>query len=123
MLSVVTLMPKTSVQHNALDVYKRQQKGVPPQFISDMVQEYINSGLMLQSYMVVKDGCVISEGWFKPYSSEYRHMMFSITKGFTSLATGMAIDEGPVSYTHLAACSGVITPHILLKVFILKGIL
>ncbi len=73
------------------------QKGVPPQFISDMVQEYINSGLMLQSYMVVKDGCVISEGWFKPYSSEYRHMMFSITKGFTSLATGMAIDEGLIS--------------------------
>ncbi len=73
------------------------QKGVPPKYIADMVREYINSGLMLQSYMVVKDGCVISEGWYKPYAAEYRHMMFSITKGFTSLAAGMAIDEGLIS--------------------------
>lgn len=73
------------------------QKGVPPQYIIDMVKEYINSGLMLQSYMIVKDGCVISEGWFKPYSPDYRHMMFSITKGFTSLAAGMAISEGLIS--------------------------
>ncbi|KAK9453389.1 beta-lactamase family protein [Dipodascopsis uninucleata] len=49
------------------------------------------------SFMLIKKGFVIAEGWWAPYKSEYLHTMFSVTKSFTSIAIGFAVDEGRLS--------------------------
>jgi CubicO group peptidase (beta-lactamase class C family) len=51
----------------------------------------------LHSFMLVRHGYVVAEGWWKPHSPEERHQVYSISKSFTSTAVGMAISEGRLS--------------------------
>jgi CubicO group peptidase (beta-lactamase class C family) len=51
----------------------------------------------LHSFMVVRHGNVAAEGWWAPYTPEREHMMFSISKSFTSTAIGLAQDDGLLS--------------------------
>lgn len=55
-----------------------------------------NSGVELHSLMVIRNSHVIVEGWWDPYKPEYKHMLFSLSKSFTSTAVGLAIQEGRI---------------------------
>ena len=50
--------------------------------------------LHCHSFMVVQSQHVVAEGWWHPYNKDYRHMLFSVTKSFTSIAVGFAVQEG-----------------------------
>jgi CubicO group peptidase (beta-lactamase class C family) len=49
------------------------------------------------SFMIIRDGIIAAEGWWDPYKPENTHSMFSVTKSFTSVAIGFAVDEGLLS--------------------------
>ncbi|GAA1585038.1 hypothetical protein GCM10009789_43390 [Kribbella sancticallisti] len=49
------------------------------------------------SIMVVRHGHVVAEGWWAPYSAERPHLLYSLTKSFTSVAVGLAIADGLLS--------------------------
>lgn len=49
------------------------------------------------SFMLVIHGKVVAEGWWFPYRQEAPHMLFSLTKSFTSTAVGLAVEEGLLS--------------------------
>jgi CubicO group peptidase (beta-lactamase class C family) len=49
------------------------------------------------SLMVVHRGHVVAEGWWTPYSAERPHLLYSLTKSFTSVAVGLAIADGLLS--------------------------
>jgi CubicO group peptidase (beta-lactamase class C family) len=51
----------------------------------------------LHSFMLVRHGHVVAEGWWAPYAAESPHMLFSLSKSFTSTAVGLAIAEGKLS--------------------------
>ena len=51
----------------------------------------------LHSFMLVRHGKVIAEGWWSPYAPELRHTMYSMSKSFTSTAVGLAVAEGRLS--------------------------
>lgn len=53
----------------------------------------------LHSLMIVKNGKVVSEGWWAPYQSNSPHELWSLSKSFTSTAIGFAVQEGLLS-TH-----------------------
>src|SRR5690606_1846322 len=46
------------------------------------------------SFMLLRHGYVVAEGWWSPYASDYPHMLFSLSKSFTSTAVGFAVSEG-----------------------------
>jgi CubicO group peptidase (beta-lactamase class C family) len=48
----------------------------------------------LHSFMLLKDGKVAAEAWWAPYGPEHPHMLFSLSKSFTSTAVGLAVGEG-----------------------------
>ena len=50
----------------------------------------------LHSLMVLRHGHVVAEGWWAPYSSERLHLLYSLSKSFTSAALGLAVAEGLV---------------------------
>jgi CubicO group peptidase (beta-lactamase class C family) len=47
--------------------------------------------------MLLRHGTVIAEGWWHPYRPETPHMLFSLSKSFTSTAVGLAVAEGRLS--------------------------
>jgi CubicO group peptidase (beta-lactamase class C family) len=48
----------------------------------------------LHSFVLLRHGNVIAQGWWSPYEREAPHMLFSLSKSFTSTAVGLAIHEG-----------------------------
>ncbi len=51
----------------------------------------------LHSIMVMRHGQVVAEGWWAPYDAKSPHMLFSLSKSFTSTAIGLAISEGKLT--------------------------
>ena len=48
----------------------------------------------MNSFMLVRHGHVVAEGWWTPYDAATRHELYSLSKSFTSTAAGLAIAEG-----------------------------
>ena len=46
------------------------------------------------SFVLVRHGKLIAEGWWAPYAAERPHLLYSLSKSFTSTAVGLAVDEG-----------------------------
>src|ERR1700676_2702621 len=51
----------------------------------------------LHSFMLLRHGRVVAEGWWAPYHAEAPHALYSLSKSFTSTAVGLAITEGKLS--------------------------
>lgn len=51
----------------------------------------------LHGVVVVRHGQVITEGWWIPYAAARQHMLYSLSKSFTSSAVGLAMAEGKLS--------------------------
>jgi CubicO group peptidase (beta-lactamase class C family) len=51
----------------------------------------------LHSFMLLRQGKVAAAGWWAPYDSLSPHMMYSLSKSFTSTAIGIAQAEGLLS--------------------------
>ena len=51
----------------------------------------------LHGFMLLRHGAVVAEGWWRPYGPELPHMLFSLSKSFTSTAVGFAVSEGLLS--------------------------
>jgi CubicO group peptidase (beta-lactamase class C family) len=51
----------------------------------------------LHSFMLVRHGRVVAEGWWAPYAATTPHSLFSLSKSFTSTAVGLAAAEGKLS--------------------------
>lgn len=50
----------------------------------------------LHSFMLLRHGKVAAEGWWAPYGPQLPHMLYSLSKSFTSTAVGLAVTEGKV---------------------------
>jgi CubicO group peptidase (beta-lactamase class C family) len=48
----------------------------------------------LHSFLLLRHGHVVAEGWWSPYSAASPHALYSLSKSFTSTAVGLAIAEG-----------------------------
>jgi CubicO group peptidase (beta-lactamase class C family) len=54
-------------------------------------------GLELHSLMILRHGMVVADGWWHPYERDQLHLLFSLSKSFTSTAAGLAAAEGLLS--------------------------
>jgi CubicO group peptidase (beta-lactamase class C family) len=50
----------------------------------------------LHSLMVLRHGRVVAETWWEPYTPQAPHLLYSMSKSFTSTALGFAVAEGLV---------------------------
>jgi CubicO group peptidase (beta-lactamase class C family) len=48
----------------------------------------------LHSLMVIRHSHVVAEGWWAPYGPDRVHLLYSLSKSFTSTAAGFAVAEG-----------------------------
>jgi CubicO group peptidase (beta-lactamase class C family) len=71
--------------------------GVSSRAIAALLDRLEAESVELHSIMVVRHGQVIAEGWWAPYSAERPHLLYSLTKSFTSIAVGLAIADGRLS--------------------------
>ncbi|MER6126957.1 serine hydrolase domain-containing protein [Streptomyces sp. NPDC001795] len=46
------------------------------------------------SLMILRHGRLVASGWWAPYTAERPHLLYSLSKSFTSTAAGLAVAEG-----------------------------
>lgn len=70
-----------------------ETEGVSSAGILKFVSEVEKSKNELHSFMMLRHGKVIAEGWWDPYKPSLRHTLYSASKTFTSTAVGFAVSE------------------------------
>ncbi|MEK3660773.1 serine hydrolase [Paenibacillus sp. FSL F4-0236] len=70
-----------------------EEQGISSAAISSFIDAVETQSLGLHSFMILRHGYVVSEGWWSPYKSDLPHMLFSLSKSFTSTAIGIAVTE------------------------------
>ena len=71
-----------------------EAEGISSAGISALVDELEAKAYGVHSIMIVRHGRVVAEGWWGPYTAEEPHMLFSLSKSFTSTAIGLLQSEG-----------------------------
>ncbi|MBL8162239.1 MAG: serine hydrolase, partial [Anaerolineae bacterium] len=74
-----------------------EEQGVASAAILEFVEALNSQVQEVHSFMLLRHGSVIAEGWWTPYGNEYPHQLFSLSKSFTSTAVGLAVSEGHFS--------------------------
>ena len=74
-----------------------ESQGVDTEGILNFLQAIQVSGLEWHSFMLVRHGHVVAEGWWKPFAPEYKHTLYSLSKSFTSTAIGFLVSEGKIT--------------------------
>jgi CubicO group peptidase (beta-lactamase class C family) len=70
-----------------------EAEGVSTQGILDFLDAIAKSRHEFHSFMFLRHGRVIAEGWWNPYSPDLKQTMYSLSKSFTSTAVGFAVSE------------------------------
>jgi CubicO group peptidase (beta-lactamase class C family) len=74
-----------------------ESQGVSSEAIAKFVRaadEKVNS---MHSVMILRHGKVIAEAWWAPEDATKPHVLWSLSKSFTSTAVGLAVEEGKLS--------------------------
>src|SRR4051812_26228580 len=74
-----------------------ERQGIPSSAILGFVQAADSAIDAMHSVMIVRHGQVVAEGWWAPYDARTPHVLYSLSKSFTSTAVGLAVAEGKLS--------------------------
>ena len=68
-------------------------EGVSSEGINNFIEAVSKSKHELHSFMILRHGKVVSEGWWNPYRNDLKHTLYSCSKSFTATAIGFAVSE------------------------------
>ena len=95
-VSVIVLLLGTQARSQSITPLPRsvpEAEGVSSKGIIDFLDAVKNSKHELHSFMFLRHGKVIAEGWWSPYRPDLKHTLYSLSKSFTSTAIGFAVSE------------------------------
>ncbi len=71
-----------------------ESQGIASDAILQLVEALEKQPNELHSFMLLRHGSIVAEGWWSPYQRGYPHLLFSLSKSFTATAVGLAVNEG-----------------------------
>ncbi|MGN8068039.1 serine hydrolase domain-containing protein [Mucilaginibacter sp. 22184] len=74
-----------------------EAEGVSAAGIDSFLNAVAQSKHEFHSFMFLRHGKMIAQGWWDPYQSTLRHSLYSCSKSFTSTAIGFAVSEKRLS--------------------------
>ena len=74
-----------------------EAQGISSSAILEFIEAADKNIESMNSFMLVRHGQVVAEGWWSPYNADSPHSLYSLSKSFTSTAVGLAISEGKLS--------------------------
>ena len=73
------------------------KNGINPKAVYEFIERAERENLGINSFMLIKNQCVVAEGCYPPYDNDTTHILYSVSKSITATALGFAIDEGKIS--------------------------
>ena len=83
--------------HTGFEAVAPEQLGITSASLINLIETAAARDLCLHSLMVIRHGKVAAQMWWKPYSPEKPHHLYSFSKSITCTAVGFAISEGLLS--------------------------
>jgi CubicO group peptidase (beta-lactamase class C family) len=84
-----------SMSIGALPRSSPESQGVDPAGILAFLDSLESApDIEMHSLMIIRHGRVVAEGWWSPYAPEQVHLLYSLSKSFTSTAAAFAVAEG-----------------------------
>lgn len=74
-----------------------EAEGVSSKNIIGFLDATAKSKTEFHSFMLLRHGKVIAEGWWNPYRADLEHSLYSCSKSFTATAIGFAVQEKKIS--------------------------
>ncbi len=71
-----------------------ESAGISSEALERFYKEIVTLKMPLHSFLLLRHGKLITEGYWCPHTSDDRHIMYSVSKSITSLAVGFCIEEG-----------------------------
>ena len=96
-LSLILLILAVSLLAQPLPRSTPEAEGVSSSGILNFVDAISSSKHEPHSFMILRHGKVIAEGWWNPYRADLVHTMYSVSKSFTATAIGFAVAENKLS--------------------------
>ncbi|MBQ7740245.1 MAG: serine hydrolase [Eubacterium sp.] len=82
---------------NTLERGSCSENGINPRAVYNFIERNEKEKLGVDSFMLLKGGKVVAEGYYNPYTNKTPHVEFSLSKSMSATALGFALDEGKVS--------------------------
>ncbi|MCA9140744.1 MAG: serine hydrolase [Planctomycetales bacterium] len=86
-----------TAQTTALPRSTPELQGVSSAGIREYIETADREVQSMHSFILVRHGHVVAEAWWKPESAQTPHVLWSLSKSFTSTAVGLAVAEGKLS--------------------------
>jgi CubicO group peptidase (beta-lactamase class C family) len=71
-----------------------ESAGIPSEAIERFYHEAVTTKMLMHSFMLLRHGNILTQGWWAPYRHDERHIIYSVSKSFTAIAVGFCIEEG-----------------------------
>jgi Beta-lactamase len=74
-----------------------ESQGISSKAVRHFIEAANASGIGWHSFMLLRHGNVVAEGWWKPFEPAFTHTLYSLSKSFTSTAIGLLVKEGKLN--------------------------
>jgi len=74
-----------------------ESQGISSSGIAEFIRTADKEVDSMHSFMLVRHGKVVAEAWWEPESASKPHVLWSLSKSFTSTAVGLAVHEGKLN--------------------------
>lgn len=68
--------------------------GIDSEKVYDYISHLDRRGLHMHSVLMMRGDSIFYEGYWKPFTKDLPHRMYSVTKSFVAIAIGLLIDDG-----------------------------
>lgn len=75
------------------------ESGIGSEAILEFLETLEKNSVCMHSFQIIKDGALVSEGYWKPFTSNRLHRLYSCSKSFVSVAIGFLEAEGKLQLT------------------------
>ncbi len=79
---------------NDLIFVKPEEEGLCSQCVEAFLDRMEERKINLHSFMLVRNGNILTEAYYKPFDKDFQHRLYSSSKTYAAMAIGMLIDEG-----------------------------
>lgn len=74
-----------------------EQAGLSSDNVAKFIKKIEETGASTHGLLMMKDGKIFAEEYWKPFDKDFIHRMYSQTKSFVGIAVGLLLDDGLIS--------------------------
>ena len=77
-----------------LPVYSPESAGIPSKAVEAYLDSLTRRKFVQHSLLIMRHDRIVFEAYWKPFSADFRHRLYSCSKSFVSCAVGLLIEQG-----------------------------